>query len=529
MADTFSPFLKIRLPETGAYSNVWGAVLNADAFTLLDAAITGRISVPIGAATAYSLAALSNGAASDSRYFCLFFTGTPGSLVTVTVPASVTRKLYLIDNQVGQSMLFKYAASANTVTVANGERRLIWCDGSDVYNVAATATDATTLGGIAAGNYARLDIANLFVGNSRNAFVTVTEAPSTTIAAGASRSQILTLTGNRTMAAPSGALDGQEIHLLVVQSAGGNTLTWNAIFIHENGVSPVLGSAAGAVDYFILKYNLALNKWVVGHFANASSGAGTTYDFHISNNESNVDVWARVGSPGGGVTVNVTVDAGVVVQSQSTGTPALDTSGFAAGSTINIVNLGYIQGRGGRGGNGGAEENQPSGLGNYASATDGLVGGTALRLPGAGRTVNITNINGHIWGGGGGGGGGGFTGVGATEAASGGGGGGGAGGGEAGRGGATQNGGVNYKAGNGTPGTVGRLGANGVNGGGVAAGGASAGNGGLGGDFGADGVDGTNTLPGQGATAGKAIDKNGGASPTFINGAGSPNVKGLIS
>ena len=48
MADTFSSFLQVRLPQTGAYYNTWGATLNSDAFQLLDTAITGWTVIDIG-------------------------------------------------------------------------------------------------------------------------------------------------------------------------------------------------------------------------------------------------------------------------------------------------------------------------------------------------------------------------------------------------------------------------------------------------------------------------------------------------
>ena len=41
MADSYTTFLQVRLPATGAYNNTWGATLNSDALNLLDTAITG--------------------------------------------------------------------------------------------------------------------------------------------------------------------------------------------------------------------------------------------------------------------------------------------------------------------------------------------------------------------------------------------------------------------------------------------------------------------------------------------------------
>ena len=100
----------------------------------------------------------------------------------------------------------------------------------------------------------------------------------------------------------------------------------------------------------------------------------------------------------------MTINSGVVVSSANTGSPAFDTGTLPSGSTIKIVNNGYIVGKGGDGGRGGGVWsggccwNQ-----SVDPARSGTAGGNALelRLP-----VTIDNTSGNIWGGGGGGGGG---------------------------------------------------------------------------------------------------------------------------
>jgi hypothetical protein len=286
VADSFSTYLQVRLMQTGAYNNTWGATLNTDSLNLLDTAIAGWTTVSVGSATTYSLPALTAGTASVSRFFSLLFTGTPPSQVTVTIPSSVPGKMYLVNNQTGQPLLFTYSGSTSTTTVANGEIRLIWADGSNVWAVIAGASSAAALNGIPAANWVRQSrtaaeiAAPTIVQNSITIptawpYATVTEAPTTVIDANAGNSQILTLTGNRTMGLPVNPRDGSEIDLLVVQDGTGTrTLTWNAVFLFENGLQPVLGTAPGSIDRFVLRYNTALTKWTVGHFANLNAGAG---------------------------------------------------------------------------------------------------------------------------------------------------------------------------------------------------------------------------------------------------------------
>lgn len=549
MADSFTTFLQVRLPATGAYNNTWGATLNSDALNLLDTGITGWTVVSIASATAFSLPALTSGAVSTSRFFSLLFTGTPAALCTVTVPTSVPGKMYLINNQTGQSLLFTYAGSTSTVTVANTEIRLIWCDGSNCFAVVANASSATTLGGIPPANWVRQSrtaaeiAASTIVTNSISIpsawpYQTVTEAPTTTLDCNLGNSQILTITGNRVMAAPVNPVDGSNIDLLVVQDGtGGRTLSWNSVFLFENGLAPVLGTAPGSIDRFLLRYNLALNRWTAPHFPNMNTGAGTTLPITISSNCLDWNLSAIVGTLGSPATINILITNGTIVESSSSGTPAIDLSGLISGCTVNLTNLGYILGKGGRGGRGAGMAYPGSGA-TMMVAQAGQPGGKAILGPGSGCTFNITNGSGFIWGGGGGGGGGGASlNIGPTGIGNAGGGGAGSGaafGGEPGLVAETAVGtALGTAGGDSTSGVSGTFGAGGTPG--TTGSGGSAKAGGAGGDWGAAGTAGTaDTVnssqlpPGAAGAAGKAIELSGGAA-TFTTGAGSPNVKGVVS
>lgn len=168
--------------------------------------------------------------------------------------------------------------------------------------------------------------------------------------------------------------------------------------------------------------------------------------------------------------LNITIDGGVYIGSNSTGSYALTITGFAAGDEVNLVNNGVIIGCGGNGGNNDAGGNP---------------GGNALLLQ---CPVNITN-NGTIAGGGGGGGGcssgsiyGSCTGGGGSYTGSGGG------------------GGAGYNAGSGGSGD--NSGSSGTR----TTGGAGGTNNGTGGTGGNPGIDGASSNTGQGGGgAGKYI------------------------
>jgi hypothetical protein len=77
-----------------------------------------------------------------------------------------------------------------------------------------------------------------------------------TIAWNARDAQVATFTfvsSNRTMDAPTNLVNGAYYGLAVIQNAGSNTLTWNAVFKWASGTAPTLSTAAGAKDYFVFR------------------------------------------------------------------------------------------------------------------------------------------------------------------------------------------------------------------------------------------------------------------------------------
>lgn len=127
------------------------------------------------------------------------------------------------------------------------------------------------------------------------------------------------------------------------------------------------------------------------------SGKSYIFSLTISSNQTNLNLRTYAianGWTGTGTLLQVTINGGVYLLANSTGTPALTVSGsFPAG--VRLINNGYILGYGGAGGNGGP--------GSPTAGDAGASGGTGLSISSA---ISITN-NGTVAGGGGGGGGGG--------------------------------------------------------------------------------------------------------------------------
>lgn len=535
-ADSYSGRLRLRLQATGGNPNTWGSLLNAAGLQLVEDAICGMANVTV-ANGAVTLSA-NNGAQDQARMAIINLTGAPTSGQNVVIPQGIT-KLYLVVNGTGQTMtVTTLAAGGATVAIGAGLNQFIFTDGTNVAAVQATisgqAPDSAKLGGALAANFPQLGAVNKFTAAQAVAFSNLTDGATIALNAQLSDNFYVLLAGNRALTI-SNPTDGQEIEVWIQQDAtGGRTLTWPANVQFESGGTGTLSASANALDRYVLKYNAGLNKYVARPgLAGAPAGVvGVVFD----SNEMGVDLFTRAGSPGSAVTVNVTVNAGVIIRAPDAGTPAFDTSGFPSGTTINMTNLGYILGRGGNGGGGGEAGYDGGTLLTQNQGQNGTPGGTALRAPGTGVTLNVTNGSGFIWGGGGGGGGGGADATSSPGCGNGGGGGGGAGGGLGGLGGSAV---ATGQHANGSPGVSGASTPRGTaygTGGTSAASGGDAGNGGAGGDWGSGGTVGANASTGTGragvggaaGAAGKAVDLNGG-SINFLSGSGGPNVKGLVA
>jgi hypothetical protein len=121
------------------------------------------------------------------------------------------------------------------------------------------------------------------------------------------------------------------------------------------------------------------------------------YTYTISSNKTDFNLHSAIGIPVEDI-INVVVDPNVTINASSVNAIAFNIGNAYSGKTINLINKGAINGRGGTGGAKGVATGNQNG-------SAGSAGGTALYT----RTSNLLNITntGSISGGGGGGGGGG--------------------------------------------------------------------------------------------------------------------------
>lgn len=266
----FSSNLRLALQETGENDGTWGDVANNGVFELLEDSLAGRVSIVANSSPRTLTTA--NGASDEARFMILGITGSPGVDLDLNIPA--LSKIYLVDNQLSGGFAVNIGVSGNTrASIANGVTAFVWCDGTDTFAVetenavnainATTATNANQLGGVAAANYARLDVQQGFQRAQDTGRTVLTESASN-VAVNASLSNAfrLLMGGNWNLTNPTNGQDGQVIRILFIQDGtGSRTISFGSKYQFPGGVTPTLSTGAGDVDLAGFEYDQTLDLW----------------------------------------------------------------------------------------------------------------------------------------------------------------------------------------------------------------------------------------------------------------------------
>jgi len=135
MADSASTRLKLRKQSLASNTNTWGEPNLNEVIDSIEEAIAGVESIALSS-TSKTLST-TNYASNEYRNAVLIFTGSPGGTTTVTAPA--VEKKYIIYNNTGDSSAISFKTSSGTaVTLNQGHRYIVYCDGTDMAIVRPT-------------------------------------------------------------------------------------------------------------------------------------------------------------------------------------------------------------------------------------------------------------------------------------------------------------------------------------------------------------------------------------------------------
>ena len=288
MASTYTTRIRLTQQGDGDNPNSWGTVLNNGVTSLVDDAIAGYTTVVLGANATVTLSAVDGGYDVPRSAF-LEANGTVGgahAAITMIVPNN--SKGYIINNQTTyttttNSIKIKTAAGTG-YTIPQGAitQVVVDTDGSiwstnaaglgfgtaadrdvgvcttniadvslsDLRYVRTSVTANTTVRGDL-----KIEAGSLIIGTSARAYnpiTTLTDAASITSNFALGNNFLVTIGGNRTLAAPTNAVAGQSGSIYIIQDGtGSRTLAYNTVWQFVSAAVPTLSTGVNDVDMLL--------------------------------------------------------------------------------------------------------------------------------------------------------------------------------------------------------------------------------------------------------------------------------------
>lgn len=200
-----------------------------------------------------------------SSFAVQHFTTSATTSYTLDFPVANENEIALFINNVRQEPGSSYAYTANgtslTLSAATSASDTMYC----VFIGKAVQTITPASGTITSSMFSSSSFA--FPALAYSAEATLTDGA--TIDWNLQTQQVakVTLGGNRTMNAPTNQVAGAFCSLLVIQSAGSNTLSWNSVFKWTGATAPTLTTTASAKDLFVFRSD-GTNLYEVGRSLN---------------------------------------------------------------------------------------------------------------------------------------------------------------------------------------------------------------------------------------------------------------------
>jgi hypothetical protein len=245
---TYSQSLRVELITPGTEANTWGTITNNNFAYVFDAAIAGYQTVSVTSASqafTYNNGPVSTASLNQSVYAMLRLTTTTAANFAVYAPPNP--KQYIIWNNSGyaatiynSTVIGNTTAAGTGVTIADGDRVLVWSNGTNFYDVKAnniTGILPGANGGTGVANTGRTitlggNITTAGAFSTAGAFPTTLTATNTTSVTLPTTGTLATLAGAETLT--NKTISGSNNTLSNIANA---SLTNSAITINGNSVS----------------------------------------------------------------------------------------------------------------------------------------------------------------------------------------------------------------------------------------------------------------------------------------------------
>jgi hypothetical protein len=261
---------------TGEKSDTWGDITNTNLGTLLEQAVSGYVTQAVATGTDTTIT-IPDGSTGVARNMYIELTGTGGAATNLIVPAK--KKLYFIYNNTASGQVTVKVSGQTGVSVANGTKVILVCDGTDV----ELATSYPTLPvAVADGGTGQTSYTNgqLLIGNSTGN--TLTKA---TLTAG-SNITITNGAGSITIASTSALAGTTTSSLTALGTNAGDSVTsgaGNTVVGYQAGTDLTTGGLNTFVgEYAGWKQVSGTINTAIGRFSGAygTSYTGCTYMGH---------------------------------------------------------------------------------------------------------------------------------------------------------------------------------------------------------------------------------------------------------
>jgi len=254
MTSSYSTDLKLELMVTGEKAGLWGDITNTN-LVILQQSIAGYGSISIAGGVGNTDLAFTNAATSDGKNAVIELTGTITGARTVTVPVTVTNKVYVIKNSTSGAYTVTVLVSGQTgVVFAATEKtsKILYINGTDVVdsNIGKVSNDITpTLAGVldTNGNDIVIDDAGAIEDDSNNPYIGFQKT--------ASAVNYLDVTNQATGTGPSIAAVGTDANIdlnLTPKGIGRVVLGSSAIQQVAEKVTTEATAATGTVNYDVI-------------------------------------------------------------------------------------------------------------------------------------------------------------------------------------------------------------------------------------------------------------------------------------